>query len=49
LARQLPFWNGEVFFAIENVADREYTVDHGGGIKQIGSPFLAHGGVRFRL
>jgi outer membrane receptor protein involved in Fe transport len=49
LARQLPIWNGEIFFAIENLADREYTVDHGGGIKQIGSPFLAHGGVRFRL
>jgi iron complex outermembrane receptor protein len=49
LARQLPFWNGEVFIAGENLTDREYTVDHGGGIRQIGSPLLVHGGVRFRI
>lgn len=49
LARQLPIWNGEVFIAGENLTDREYTVDHGGGIRQIGSPLLVHGGVRFRL
>jgi iron complex outermembrane recepter protein len=49
LARQLPIGNGEVFIAGENLADREYTVDHGGGIRQIGSPRLVHGGVRFRF
>ena len=49
LARQLPLWNGEIFLAGENLTDREYTVDHGGGIRQIGSPLLVHGGVRFRL
>ena len=49
LARQLPIWNGEIFLAGENLTDREYTVDHGGGIRQIGSPLLVHGGVRFRL
>ncbi len=49
LARQLPLWNGELFLAGENLTDREYTVDHGGGIRQIGSPLLVHGGVRFHL
>ncbi|MBI3783764.1 MAG: TonB-dependent receptor [Deltaproteobacteria bacterium] len=49
LARQLPFWNGEVFLAGENLLDHEYTVDHGGGIKQIGSPLLVHGGLRFHF
>lgn len=44
-----PLWNAEVFFAGENLTDREYIVDHGGGVKQIGSPLLVHGGVRFRL
>jgi len=45
----LPVMNGEVFIAGENLTDREYTVDHGGGIQQIGSPLLVHGGVRFRF
>ncbi len=49
LARQLPIRNGEVFIAGENLADREYTVDNGGGIRQVGSPLLVHGGVRFRF
>lgn len=49
LSRQLPFANGEVFVAAENLFDREYTVDLGGGIRKIGSPLLVHGGVRFRL
>ena len=49
LARQLPIWNGEIFLAGENLADREYTVDNGGGIRQIGNPLLVHGGIRFRL
>jgi len=49
LARQLPIWNGEIFLAGENLTDREYTVDHGGGIRQIGTPLLVHGGVRFRF
>lgn len=49
VARQLPFANGEVFLAGENLTDREYTVDHGGGIRQIGSPLLVHGGLRLRF
>ena len=49
LSRQLPLWNGEIFIAAENLFDREYTVDLGGGIRKVGSPRLVHGGVRFRL
>jgi iron complex outermembrane receptor protein len=49
LARQLPIGNGEIFLAGENLTDHEYTVDHGGGIRQIGSPLLVHGGIRLRL
>jgi len=49
VSRRLPFWNGEVFLAAENLMDREYTVDLGGGIRKIGSPLLGHGGVRFRF
>jgi len=49
VGRRLPFWNGEVFIAAENLADRTYVVDHGGGITQTGTPLLIHGGVRFSL
>jgi iron complex outermembrane receptor protein len=49
VARQLPFWHGEIFLAGENLTDREYIVDHGGGVKQTGSPLLVRGGVRFRF
>ncbi len=49
LSRDLPFWNGEVFIAAENMFDREYAVDLGGGILKVGSPLLVHGGIRFRL
>ena len=49
VARQLPIANAEIFLAGENLTDREYTVDHGGGIRQIGSPLLVHGGVRMRF
>lgn len=49
LSRQLPFWGADVFIAAENLFDREYTVDLGGGIRKIGSPLLVHGGVRFRF
>jgi iron complex outermembrane receptor protein len=49
LSRALPFGNGEAFIAAENLLDREYPVDQGGGILKIGSPLLGHGGVRFRF
>jgi outer membrane receptor protein involved in Fe transport len=49
LSRQLPFWNGQVFIAAENMLNREYTVDLGGGVRKIGSPLLVHGGLRFKL
>jgi outer membrane receptor protein involved in Fe transport len=49
LARQLPIVNGDIFLAGENLTDQEYTVDHGGGIRQIGSPLLVHGGLRLRF
>jgi len=49
LARQLPYVNGEAFVAGENLTDREYIVDHGGGVGQIGTPLLIHGGLRMRF
>ena len=49
LSRRLPFWNGEAFIAGENLADRDYPVDRGGGILKIGSPLTVQGGLRFRL
>ena len=49
LSRRLPFWNGEVFIAGENLADRDYPVDRGGGILNVGTPRTVYGGVRFRL
>jgi iron complex outermembrane receptor protein len=49
LARRLPMANAELFMAGENLTDREYLVDHGGGIGQIGTPVLVHGGVRMRF
>ena len=33
----------------ENLLNREYPVDMGGGILKIGSPLIGHGGVRFRF
>lgn len=49
LSRALPFGHGEAFIAAENLLDREYPVDMGGGILKIGSPLIGHGGVRFRF
>ena len=49
VTRRLPIFNGEIFLAGQNLLDHEYTVDHGGGIKQIGTPLLVHGGIRFRF
>ncbi len=49
ISRRLPIWNGELFMAAENLTDRTYTVDHGGGVQQIGSPLLIHGGLRLRF
>jgi iron complex outermembrane receptor protein len=49
LSRALPFANGEAFIAAENLLNREYPVDMGGGILKIGSPLIGHGGVRFRF
>jgi outer membrane receptor protein involved in Fe transport len=49
LSRRLPFWNGQVFIAAQNLFDREYIVDRGGGIFKTGTPLLGYGGVRFKL
>jgi len=49
LSRELPWWNGEVFIAAENLLNRQYIVDVGGGVRKTGTPLLGHGGVRFRF
>jgi len=49
LTRRLPGIDGEVFIAAENLLDREYAVDRGGGILKVGTPLLGHGGVRLRF
>ncbi len=49
LERDLPIANAQIFLAGENLTDREYIVDHGGGVGQIGTPVLIHGGLRMRF
>ncbi len=49
LMRSLPWWQGEMFLAAENLTNREYVVDHASGVPHIGTPLLGHGGVRFRF
>ena len=47
--RDLPIANAQMFLAAENMTDREYIVDHGGGVGQLGSPAMVHGGFRMRF
>lgn len=49
ISRRLPVVDGEVFLAAENLFDREYAVDRGGGILKVGTPLLGHGGIRVRF
>ncbi len=43
------FRGGEVFLAIQNVFDRHYDTDKGGGILKIGTPFSIQGGARLQF
>src|SRR6185369_9954608 len=49
LSRRLPYVDGEVFIAAENLFNDLYIVDRGGGIFKSGTPLLGHGGVRVRF
>ncbi len=49
LSRRLPVIDGEVFLAAENLLDRQYIVDRGGGIFKNGTPLMGYGGVRARF
>jgi outer membrane receptor protein involved in Fe transport len=43
------FRGGQVFLIIQNLLNREYIVDRGGGIFKTGTPFLIEGGVRLEF
>lgn len=45
----LPHVAGEVFVAAENLLDRAYIVDRGGGIFKNGTPISVWGGLRVRF
>ncbi len=47
--RDLPWFNSQIYVAAQNLADRTYDVDRGGGVLKVGTPFMAHAGFRFRL
>jgi len=40
---------GGVFLSMQNLLDRTYIVDRGGGIFKIGTPLLVSGGVQLRF
>lgn len=40
--------DGDFFFAVQNLLDRDYEVDKGGGILKLGTPLLVHGGVQLQ-
>ncbi len=40
---------GQIFLAIQNLFDRDYLVDRGGGIRKIGTPFVIQGGLRLQF
>jgi outer membrane receptor protein involved in Fe transport len=40
---------GEVFLSIQNLFDRQYDTDKGGGILKIGTPFSILAGVRLEF
>ena len=43
------FRGGEVFLAIQNLFDRQYDTDKGGGILKIGTPFSIQAGARLEF
>jgi iron complex outermembrane receptor protein len=43
------FKGGQVFLAIQNLFDRSYDTDKGGGILKIGTPFFIQGGARLEF
>lgn len=43
------FRGGEVFLAIQNLFDRQYDTDKGGGILKIGTPLQIQGGLRLEF
>jgi outer membrane cobalamin receptor len=53
ISRALPsagvFHGGRVFVAVQNLLDRDYEVDKGGGITKIGTPLLVEAGVQLRF
>jgi len=56
LSRALPaieafpaFKRGRVFVSVQNLLDRDYEVDKGGGITKIGTPLLVLAGTTFRF
>jgi hypothetical protein len=38
-----------MFFGIQNLLDRDYIVDRGGGIFKTGTPFLVSGGLQVQF
>lgn len=40
---------GEIFLSMQNLLDRTYVVDRGGGIFKIGTPLLVSGGLQLRF
>ncbi|MBI3780546.1 MAG: TonB-dependent receptor [candidate division NC10 bacterium] len=43
------FKGGQIFLAIQNLFDRQYDTDKGGGILKIGTPFSIQGGARLEF
>lgn len=43
------FRGGQVFLGIQNLFDRQYDTDKGGGILKIGTPFSIQGGARLEF
>jgi hypothetical protein len=41
--------HGKIFLAVQNILDRDYIVDRGGGIFKLGTPLLAHGGMQLQF
>ena len=39
----------QIFLAAQNILDRDYIVDRGGGIFKLGTPLLAHGGLQLEF
>jgi catecholate siderophore receptor len=41
--------SGRMFFGVQNLLDRDYIVDRGGGIFKTGTPLLASGGLQVQF